>query len=69
MDYKVVYTIGGSFISGAKTLVETKKQALEHAGYGYGCICIIEEGADGNFSGDPVAVKFEHDVDWMEPER
>ena len=62
MTYKIIYKIGGSFISDAKTLIEAKKQASEHAGYGYGCICIVDA-EDSDSSSDPVAVKFEHDVE------
>ncbi len=64
MTYKIIYKTGPSFISNAKTLVEAKQEAIEYAGYGFGSICIIE-GEDS----DPVAVRFEHDVEWIEPER
>ena len=37
---------------------------MEHAGYGFGSICILE-GEDS----DPVAVQFEHGIEWIEPER
>ena len=68
MAYKIIYKTGTSFISDAKTLVEAKQQASEHAGYGFGSICIVE-GEGDDFSGDPVAIKFEHDEEWIEPER
>lgn len=67
MTYKIIYKTGVSFISNAKTLVEAKKQAAEHAGYRFGSIYIVE-GEDSDFSSDPVAVKFEHDDEWIEPE-
>ncbi|WP_321491424.1 hypothetical protein [uncultured Desulfobacter sp.] len=69
MAFKIIYKTGGSFISYANTLVEAKKQASEHAGYGFGSICIMEgDGDDDSFS-DPVAMRLEHDVEWIEPER
>lgn len=64
MTFKIIYKTGPSFISNARTLVEAKKEAMEHAGYGFGSICIIE-GEDS----DPVAVKFEHGIEWIEAER
>ncbi|MCW8799410.1 MAG: hypothetical protein OQK71_00640 [Desulfobacter sp.] len=64
MTFKIIYKTGPSFISSARTLVEAKKEAMEHAGYGFGSICILE-GEDS----DPVAVKFEHGIEWIEPER
>lgn len=67
MAYKIIYKTGVSFISDAKTLVEAKKQASEHAGYGFGSICIME-GEDDDSSGDLVAIKFEHGIEWIEPE-
>lgn len=67
MAYKIIYKNGGSYISGANTLVEVKKEATEHAGYGYGSIVIVNA-EDGESSSDPVAFKFEHDVEWIEPE-
>ncbi|MGD9823641.1 hypothetical protein [Desulfobacter sp.] len=67
MAYKIIYNTGVSFISNARTLVEAKKEATEHAGYGFGSI-FITEGEDSDFSGDPVAVRFEHDNEWTEPE-
>ncbi len=68
MAYKIIYKTGGSFISDAKTLVEAKKQASEHAGYGFGSICILESDDNDSFS-DPVAIQFEHGIEWIEPER
>ncbi|WP_286821809.1 MULTISPECIES: hypothetical protein [unclassified Desulfobacter] len=68
MPYKIIYNTGVSFISNAKTLVEAKKQASEHAGYGFGSIWILE-GEDNDSSSDPVALKFEHDTEWIEPEK
>ncbi len=62
MTYKIIYKTGGSFISNAKTLGEAEKEATEHAPYRFGSICITE-GEDS----DPVAVRFEHDDEWMEP--
>ena len=67
MVYKIIYKTGGSFISNANTLVEAKKQASEHAGYGFGSICILE-GEDSDSFSDPIAIKFEHDTEWIEPE-
>ncbi|WP_020587047.1 hypothetical protein [Desulfobacter curvatus] len=69
MAYKIIYKTGISFISNARTLVEAKKQATEHAGYGFGSIYIVEiEGEDNDSSSDPIAIKFEHDYEWIEPE-
>ncbi|WP_320044793.1 hypothetical protein [uncultured Desulfobacter sp.] len=68
MVYKIIYKTGGSFISDAGTLVEAKKQASEHAGYGFGSICIME-GEDIDSCCEPVAIKFEHGIEWIEPER
>ncbi|WP_035235658.1 hypothetical protein [Desulfobacter vibrioformis] len=67
MAYKIIYKTGISFISDAKTLVEAKKQASEYAGYGFGSICILE-GEDNDSSSDPIAIRFEHDTEWIEPE-
>lgn len=66
MTYKIIYKTGISFVSNARTLVEAKKEATEYAGYGFGSICIIE-GEDSDSSGDPVAIKFEHGIEWIEP--
>ncbi len=66
MTYKIIYKTGISFVSNAKTLIEAKKEATEYAGYGFGSICIIE-GEDSDSSGDPVAIKFEHGIEWIEP--
>jgi len=66
MTYKIIYKTGVSFISNARTLIEAKKEATEYAGYGFGSICIIE-GEDNDSSGDPVAIKFEHGIEWIEP--
>ncbi|NWH03497.1 hypothetical protein [Desulfobacter latus] len=66
MPYTIIYKTGTSFISNVKTLVEAKKEATEYAGYRFGSICIIE-GADSESSSDPVAIKFEHDNEWIEP--
>lgn len=68
MAYKIIYNTGLSFISNAKTLVEAKKQASEHAGYKFGSIFILE-GEDNDSFSDPIAIKFEHDNEWIEPER
>jgi len=66
MAYKIIYKTGMSFISNASTLIEAKKEATEYAGYGFGSICILE-GDDNDSSGDLVAIKFEHGVEWIEP--
>jgi hypothetical protein len=66
MAYKIIYKTGISFISNAGTLVEAKKEALEFAGYGFGSICIVE-GEDEDSSDDPVAIMFEHGIEWIEP--
>ena len=65
MAYKIIYKDGISFTSNAITLVEAKKEASEYAGYGFGCICIVDENDD---SDDPIAIKMEHDMEWIEPE-
>lgn len=62
MTYKITYKTGISFISNAETLVEAKREATEYADYGFGSI-YITEGEDS----DPVAVKLEHDDEWIEP--
>ncbi|MCG8552308.1 MAG: hypothetical protein MI799_18045 [Desulfobacterales bacterium] len=67
MAYKIIYKTGVSFISDAETLVEAKQQATESAGYGFGSICIMESDDSDSFS-DPVAIKFEHGIEWLEPE-
>ncbi|NDY74341.1 hypothetical protein DO021_20895 [Desulfobacter hydrogenophilus] len=66
MTYKIIYKTGISFISNAKTLGEAEKEATEYAGYGFGSICITE-GESSDSSSDLVAVKFEHDDEWIEP--
>lgn len=66
MTYKIIYKTGVSFISNARTLVEAKKEATTYAGYGFGSICIIA-GEDSDSSNDLVAIRFEHDNEWIEP--
>lgn len=66
MTYKITYKTGVSFISNAKTLGEAEKEATAHAGYGFGSICITE-GENSDSPSDLVAVKFEHDDEWIEP--
>ncbi len=66
MAYKIIYKNGGSFISNEETLIEAKRQAVEGAEYGFGSIVIIE-GEGNDFSSDPIAVKLEHDEEWIEP--
>ena len=67
MTYKIIYKTGISFISNATTLVEAKREAVEHAGYGFGSIAILQGDGDDDSFTDPVAVKFEHDEEWIEP--
>jgi len=66
MTYKIIYKTGMSFTSNAGTLIEAKREATEYAGYGFGSIYIIE-GEDSDSSGDPVAIKLEHDEEWISP--
>jgi len=65
MTYKITYKNGVSFISNANLLIEAEREAIEHAGYGFGSI-YITEGEDSDSSGEPVAIKFEHDDEWTE---